>query len=111
MTYLDEGLNKGEIQEFQTTENQTIGFVFPSKGLIYVNKNEVPNQKTGILENNVGKIRIKANSSKAKFVIILALPSNYPLVISRGSIHTNEQSLQRSIERINKIGHRMFQNS
>lgn len=104
MTYLDVALKEQETWEFQTPSKQNVGFVFPREGQVAVSGSEVPNQKMGILEQNEGLIRVKALAPLVKFVLILAEASEYPLVISRSSIHTNEAALKRSRERIQKIG-------
>ena len=99
MTYLDVVLEKGDSFEFQSPDGQTTGFIFPREGEAYLYDEVLPLNHLSVLENNNGLLNITVNSL-SKFVVLLAEPQNYPIITKGGSIHTNKESMQRSMERI-----------
>ena len=99
MTYLTVDLKPGEHFEFHTPPRQTTGFIFPSKGDLTLFGEEIPMQRLSVLQHNEGEIRVEA-ASEGKFVLLLAEPQSYPIVSYGGSIHTNKDSLMRSLDRI-----------
>ena len=103
LTYLDVILESGESFAFDTPPGQTTGFVFPRSGSLRLHGDEVPGHRLSILENNEGHLEFTAEA-KTKFVLLLAAPQDHPIVSHGGSIHTNVESLERSFERIKRIG-------
>lgn len=108
MTYLDVSLKSGETWEFKTPKNQTTGFIFNREGKIEAGEIILGADQMGVLEHSEGLIKIKALDD-AEFVLVIAEPSPFPIISSGSQIHTNEDSLERSAERINKIGASMKQ--
>lgn len=102
MTYLSVELKEGEKFEIDTPTGQTTGFVFPTKGDLQLFEEAIPLQHLSVLESNEGIMKFKANTA-SKFVFIMAAPQKHPILTYSGSIHTNEESMIRSLERIQKI--------
>jgi redox-sensitive bicupin YhaK (pirin superfamily) len=102
MTYLAVKLKAGETFEYATPDKQTTGFIFPTNGLMELHGDAIELNNLNILEENEGLIKIKA-SSNSKFILILAEPQSYPIVSYGGSIHTSEDSLRKSSDRISQI--------
>ena len=71
-------------------------------GLMELHGDAIELNNLNILEENEGLIKIKA-SSNSKFILILAEPQSYPIVSYGGSIHTSEDSLRKSSDRISQI--------
>lgn len=103
MTYVDVTLKAGETFELETPKLQTTGFVFPHKGNLKLYGDVIEPQKLSVLENNEGKLKITA-ATDAQFVLLMGQPQEYPIVTYGGSIHTNNDSMMRSLERIATIG-------
>ena len=104
MTYLDVQLKEGEEWEFETPTGQTTGFIYPREGNVAVWEDLIDVGLMGILEHKEGKVKVKASSQGAKFVMIIAEPGSYPVVSSGSQIHTNSEALERSKERIKELG-------
>lgn len=103
MTYLDVQLKAGEQFEFQTPKEQTTGFVFPRAGKMELYGENLPLNQLSILEENEGLVKAEAATDSA-FVLIMAKPQHYPILAQHGSIHANAAAMERSFERIQKIG-------
>ncbi|UTW65434.1 pirin family protein [bacterium SCSIO 12643] len=104
MTYLDVSLKAGETWKFETPKGQTTGFVFTRDGAIKLNEELIENNKMAILEHKEGVLQVEAHNENSNFIVVLAKPESYPSVTHGGQIHTNEESLLRSLEHIKKIG-------
>ncbi|MDW3651713.1 MAG: pirin family protein [Bacteroidia bacterium] len=103
MSYLDVSLDAKEEWEIQLPATQSKGFLFPRNGNLFIEGEEIPNQRMGILQEGTGTLSLKAGAEGADFVLLSAAPSQHPLVISRSSIHTNKEALERSMLRIQEI--------
>ena len=103
MTYLDIQLKENESFTFQTPKGQTRGFVFLRTGELELFNDNIPLNHIGILENNEGRLDFQAKKDSA-FVLLMAVPQEEQIITQGGSIHTNEEALQRSLKRINQIG-------
>lgn len=103
MTYLDVSLSKGQVWNFDTPEGQTTGFVFMREGHIDLGNGEMGREGMAVLEHNEGALQIEAKAD-AKFIVVLAEPSAFPIVSSGSQIHTNQDALDRSAARIRDIG-------
>lgn len=102
MTYLDIQLEAGESFQFKTPEKQTKGFIFPRKGSLYIGT-DIPLNALAILEENEGEILVKAHKD-SQFVLVLSEPQNATILTKGGSIHTNNDSMDRSFSRIKETG-------
>ena len=99
MTYLDVKLNKGETFSLPTPIKQTRGFIFPrAKGAKLYGEDVLPNNLT-VLEENEGVIEVVAEQG-VRFILVLAEPFQYPIIPYRGSLHTNYEAIERSMQRI-----------
>ena len=103
MTYLDIHLSTNEAFSFQTPQGQTTGFIFPRTGNLELFGESLPLNHLSILENNEGRLELKAKTD-SQFVLLIAAPQNYPIVTKGGSIHTNQAAMERSFKRIRAIG-------
>jgi len=103
MSYLDISLKANEAWKIQLPPSQSKAFLFPRNGNLFIAGEEVPNQRMGILEEGNEAVEIIVGPQGADFVLLSAKASQHPLVISRSSIHTNKEALERSMERIKKI--------
>ena len=104
ITYLDVNLKKGESWNYQTPKGQTTGYIFTRDGEIEIDKKLLPNSSMGILEHNEGTIKVKALSDVSTFILVIAEPSKFPVIAQGGQIHTNEESLKRSLHNIREMG-------
>lgn len=104
MTYLDVQLKKGEEWQWNTPVGQSTGFIFTRDGEVTIDGATLPNSRMGILEHHDGVLKVKAHSEWAAFIIVLAIPNQLPIVARGGQIHTNNVSLERSMNRIREIG-------
>lgn len=102
MTYLDLQLGEGESFGLNTPERQTTGFIFPRKGELQLFEDHLPLGQLSILENNEGRIELNAKSV-SELILVMVEPQNYPIVARGGSVHTNQASLERSMERIRSL--------
>lgn len=102
MTYLDVELKADEVFELQTPRKQNSGFIYGIKGKATLAGEELSFVHLNILEKNEGNIRIHATES-SRFLLIIGEPLPYPMLAHWGSIHTNEASMIRSMERIRRI--------
>jgi len=102
LTYLDIHLAVGEKFYFESPAKQTTGFIFLRQGEVELHGDSVLTNSLAILETNAGEISI-ASQSDSKFVLLLSQPSNHSIVTYGGSIHTNHESLNRSLANIQKI--------
>lgn len=103
MTYLDIKLKATESFHFETPKGQTAGFIFPRKGNVTLFEDDLPLGHLSILENNEGHLVLTAKTD-SEFVLIMGEPQHYPIVTKGGSIHTNQDAIKRSFQRINDIG-------
>mgnify|MGYP000207761188 CR=1 FL=1 len=104
MTYLDVYLKKGESWSYQTPEGQTTGYIFTRDGSVQVGGESIPNSKMGILEHNSGLIEVETVEEDAAFILVTSEPSPYPVVSRGGQIHTNLESLEKSLHEIQRTG-------
>lgn len=104
MTYLEVSLASGKQFDFQTPTKQTTGFIYIISGESNLHGEELSSEKLNILEHNEGQITINAITD-TKLLLIIGEPQNYPIYTQWGSIHTNELSMARSMDRIRKISY------
>lgn len=103
LTYLDVHLDAGESWRWQSPAGQTRGFVYPRGNSLTCGGKRVPEHTLAILEENDGLLEINTDGP-VDFVVVLAAPSDDPIVAARGSMHTNQEALDRSLTRLEKIG-------
>ncbi len=102
MTYLDVSLDKDESWSFKTPENQTTGFMFVRDGKLDVYNTSLKSGEMGVMDHNDGEIQVIAQE-RSSFVVVLAEPSQWPIYTHGGQVHTNQDSLERSIRHISNI--------
>lgn len=100
LTYLDIHLKKGEEIEIELPTTQYRGFVFPRSGKIKIQDISINAQELAKLdETSSGGLRITA-TEETKFIVAATEPSPFPLISSRGQIHTNTESLNSARNKI-----------
>lgn len=102
MTYLDVSLEANEKWVYQTPAGQTTGFIFTRDGEIDIQGEQLGTGQMGILEHNEGEIEVMAKASTS-FILVIAEPSQWPILTQAGQIHTNRDSMERSLEQIQRI--------
>jgi len=102
MTYLDVELDAGKELELQLQDHQRRGILFPREGSLNIEGQELESNEFAILSEDGGNLKVKA-ISKTKFILATIVPSSYPMVASRGQIHTIKDTLTRSFNRIQEL--------
>lgn len=102
MTYFDVALKDGESITLPIPEQQTRGILLAREGSLEIGEHKLHTNELGLLEEVPGDITVIAKGN-TQFIIATIVPSPYPVVTSRGQVHTSQEALDRSFERIQKI--------
>lgn len=102
MTYLDVRLKAGESINIASPKDQTRGFVFPRRGTLKLFDDLIVLNELSILSENEGQMQFFAHTD-SEFVLLMAEPQETAIISRGGSIHTNEQAMRNSLQRIQTI--------
>ena len=103
LTYLDIHLEPHSTWKFQPPEGQTKGIICSRNSSVQVAGTNINKEPIGIFEENNEPIIISSGHKEVDFIIIIAEPSSHLIVAAQGSMHTSQEALKRSLERINTI--------
>ncbi len=99
ISFFDIHLQAGEVWEYQPSETQQRGLLYPRNGKLIIEGQEMQAYELGKFVDSTEKIKVKAIES-SDFIIALAQIDTYPLVASYGQLHTNKEALILATQKI-----------
>ncbi len=101
--YLDTILGIDEAWSYEVPDTFTKAFIFVRSGNIEINAHQYEEGDFVLFDEQPGGISV-IGRDHAEFILVMAKPTDYPIITKGGQIHTNQDSLNRSLENIGKIG-------
>lgn len=102
--YFDVDLGPGESWRFTPPEDHDVAWMYNHAGDVSIAGNGHSGQTLIVFDGAAGDIVVSAGPEGAKFVLGSAAQTPWPIVASRGSMHTNRESLERGMQRIQDLG-------
>jgi redox-sensitive bicupin YhaK (pirin superfamily) len=103
MNYFVANVRKGNAWLYQPPLDHDVGFAFVFSGDGSV-QGEPSNAELLVFDSGEGAIEIAAAKSDVKVLLGTAKRHPHPLILGTSSVHTNSESLKRSLEIIRQIG-------
>lgn len=103
MNYFVISLAPGQTWRYQPPTEHDVGFAFKFEGDGLIQGMPAESELL-VFEQGDGEIEISAAAVNITVLLGTAKKHPYPLILGSSSVHTNTQSLKRSLEKIRQIG-------
>lgn len=101
MAYLALKLVPGRAYRFNPPPAHSIAWIFPFDGTVRM-QGQVLGRRLAVLSEE-GAVEVEAIGGKATALIGTGRPHQHPLILGTSSVHTNQRSLERALQRIEHV--------
>ena len=102
--YFDVQLRSGEGWKFEPPPEHDVAWAYNYAGSLEVAGDRVAPKHLVVLSEEPGRVELEAGSEDAAFVIGTAKRTPWPIVASRGSMHTSQGALDAGTRQIAELG-------
>jgi redox-sensitive bicupin YhaK (pirin superfamily) len=108
ITLLDVMIPANQTFTYNVPSQHTSSWLYPYENEVYVNGDESAVDKTCLVFSKDGdSIVVSTKSAPARLLLGSAVQSNHDLVLGQSSVHSNAESLRRSMTKIRKLGNEL----
>ena len=107
LNYFDVSLSSRENWQFDPPVGHNVAWIYNYSGALEVGGELVAPQQLIVLSEDQLRIELRAASEDAGFVIGTAKRTPWPIVASRGSMHTSQEALGAGTRRIMELGRKL----